>query len=531
MSKKLVSVKVLLFGCLGCSFETDDEDDLKRHVEEVHLEPERSSSHCAGPSQPQPGFSGSPRFSSFDSSSKATTFPARAENISRKSSDFSRNATNEVPERQRFEAAEARINDEPFPGKEILNRSLLNTEKNPLNVHILNPERLGSGILKLEQEEVSFGVKRHSVSKNKSDEIGIDRQEPEVGKADPELVKAGESFDEDLDFLCAFCDFKSESWADLTRHISSTHESEAPSPKRPRTSSEAKSPRPKEECSPKVDLDPKLAQFSCRLCSHQTNSSVHLMRHIRLVHLNEKDFTCDGCDKDFSDKVRLDEHQQQHSEIAAGVLNCSKYYPKKADLNSKLKYDPRSNMINCSTCNYSSSDRSEAYRHAATAHSFKRRFGCRECHQDFVDQVAAIRHWNKTHKPAVEAPVKAEPKLEFECRHCDFKSHEESQLVRHNKLYHSSSNCRICWTLLPSQEVLKRHMKERHSDVDDGDRKFGCDACDYTTQQKASLERHVRFAHLKINFDCSSCRRSFSEILIRCSYLVRKLGIVTTCSL
>jgi DNA-directed RNA polymerase subunit RPC12/RpoP len=83
-------------------------------------------------------------------------------------------------------------------------------------------------------------------------------------------------------------------------------------------------------------------------------------------------------------------------------------------------------------------------------------------------------------------------------------------LKRHSKLSHTSRNCQICWTLLPSPEVLRRHMKERHSDASE-DKKFACDACDFKTHQKVKLERHARLSHSKYSYDCSSCQRSFSE--------------------
>ena len=379
MSKKLISVKVLLFGCLGCPFETDEEEKLRLHVVEAHLNRAMNTNSGAKPfSLPQPRSNGdSPRFRSAHPRS------LKANNAN----TFSPRQNAEELKAWPRQAQEVIQNNPPDFCNQDQNQNRIDQQTWQYYDHL---QQLGSDVrMDASQLEKSWDVKKHSSSNN----VKLDKTLTDYEVSAPYNLDETKHFEEDLDFLCAFCDFKTRSRTILNRHISSKHE--APSPKRTRTSSEAKTPQPEEIVSPKKE--PQSKALRCDQCLHQSSSRVEFKQPIRLVHGNTKDL------------------------------------------------------------------------------------------------------------------VKAELKAELKCNLCGFECNGEAQLARHNKNFHSTPTCKICWTVLPSQEMFRQHMSERHSESKN--KKLTCHACDYTTPLRPNLVRHVRVVHLKLRLKCTTCQLSFSEFL------------------
>ena len=74
------------------------------------------------------------------------------------------------------------------------------------------------------------------------------------------------------------------------------------------------------------------------------------------------------------------------------------------------------------------------------------------------------------------------------CRACHWKSSELPALVNHVLKEHkkvSSFSCLKCKTVLPSQNELEKHRKQKHE-------LFKCALCEFTTDLASTLVSHVK---------------------------------------
>ncbi|XP_019637300.1 PREDICTED: zinc finger protein 879-like [Branchiostoma belcheri] len=90
------------------------------------------------------------------------------------------------------------------------------------------------------------------------------------------------------------------------------------------------------------------------------------------------------------------------------------------------------------------------------------------------------------------------------CRHCDFTTHWQKNLILHEKRHSETEkyiSCEICRKDVP-KSTYRRH-RERHS------RKFTCSTCSKTFPEKGLLKIHTDFTHDNKVLQCSYCDKTF----------------------
>ena len=101
----------------------------------------------------------------------------------------------------------------------------------------------------------------------------------------------------------------------------------------------------------------------------------------------------------------------------------------------------------------------------------------------------------------------------FKCSYCRFSaSPMVKTIVQHYETWHPDKKvfpCETCGTLFTRKYHLGVHMKEAHTKTEED--KIKCSHCEYSTNRKSDLNRHVESRHNKSNFACSICNKSFNR--------------------
>jgi KRAB domain-containing zinc finger protein len=141
--------------------------------------------------------------------------------------------------------------------------------------------------------------------------------------------------------------------------------------------------------------------------------------------------------------------------------------------------------------------------------SFKPKFKCKICQQNFTFESSRNRHMKMAHK-------------ELACNSCEesFTSFEEvkDHIVVHHKeeidenleqeisdKFIQKVTCKECNKFFMNSNCLNNHIQEVHTKT-----KFECEVCNKAFSFESSKNRHVKVAHEK-NFDhrCEKCDREF----------------------
>ena len=259
MTKKLVLVKIVMFRCLGCPFEAESDELTKQHIQEVHNIQIST-------------------FASNQPSTPSSLSQKRPLSISRSDSRGS-----------------SKPRDDDLQVGMGLAKGLL-LEDSGLSLMTVPRERtssilaLGGQVMDhgpLELEDDLAPNMKHGFTETSNLAPACTRTAQDVDKnrgRNPPSVGEGQHQADvsDLDFLCAFCDFKSSSRKFLHEHVSFHHE--APSPKRSRTSHESMPPEASDDL-PVIKREPENQErYKCKLCEYQSDTDANLQMHITSLH-------------------------------------------------------------------------------------------------------------------------------------------------------------------------------------------------------------------------------------------------------
>lgn len=175
--------------------------------------------------------------------------------------------------------------------------------------------------------------------------------------------------------------------------------------------------------------------FACDKCPAIFGKRQHLIRHMSSRHSEDKPFQCtaEGCDKAFSRKDKLMNHQKTHSDEKPFVCQyCAKSY----------RYR-------------------EGLRHHERSHQKQLKLFCIKCDGAFSKPSMLREHMQVAHQ------LEVNQQMSYPCHHCGKMFPRPERLQRHMEKEHSvmtewKFNCHICNEGFPGQTSLKSHMKRKH---------------------------------------------------------------------
>jgi len=206
-------------------------------------------------------------------------------------------------------------------------------------------------------------------------------------------------------------------------------------------------------------------RHSCQLCSYTARKMYDVREHMKIKH-SAPTYKCDECDYLGPTERYLKKHKR--------IKHLGIRYP-------------------CDKCDYKAPTLSNLYQHVRGKHEGVR-YPCDECDYKATQANALKQHKENKHQ-----------NIKYPCPECDYAAPIMDCLRRHVKKFHSDTSvqhsCDECAFKTFKKKLLVDHKRRTHeegAEDPDGPRtKYLCTLCNFTSTNKARLNRHVTLKHMK----------------------------------
>ena len=191
------------------------------------------------------------------------------------------------------------------------------------------------------------------------------------------------------------------------------------------------------------------------------------------AHTGIKRYKCKFCEKFFISFFNT-ENTCNH---------CQKRFSRKDSLITHIRLHTGEEPFNCTVCHKSFNDGSSLRRHKKShipKEEKNETFSCHDCGGNFKSYQILYRHKLKEHSNEL-----------FKCNICDYVSKIKGDITVHNRQMHMEAkmvNCKDCNKSYKTN-YINTHIKFVHSKKED----YNCKTCDYKTNSKQGLVRHMLF--------------------------------------
>ncbi|CAK1594903.1 unnamed protein product [Parnassius mnemosyne] len=244
----------------------------------------------------------------------------------------------------------------------------------------------------------------------------------------------------------------------------------------------------------------------CEECGEQFNSSILLIRHMKLH--TKFNNPCKKCPKTFSTPLQLEEHAERvHYPKQLQCTKCAKRFSTERML--KIHHRMYHVAAECKQCCIQFPSKKALHNHM-NKHAIHR---CSRCNKSFMN-----KHTFRFHlKVCGNAKEK---KLSFFCDICSKGYVRKNGLRTHLKTDHGFGeviSCKWCNKKFDAMSRLKNHIVKHTRE-----RNFHCDQCGGKFVTQAALVYHIRLHTGERPFPCDMCDDSFLSASRRMEHKRRK---------
>lgn len=236
-------------------------------------------------------------------------------------------------------------------------------------------------------------------------------------------------------------------------------------------------------------------QFECDLCAKKYVKLYDLYNHMQSAHIKSKTFLCDICSLQFNTKVSLAHHMSHHQKKITYCTVCSKPFLYKHNLVRHMLAHNNQRYV-CTKCSASYSQ-SYALKLHMLAHDGIVLNQCENCGRSFQSANLLKKHGRMCSHMIADLRCDLCPEMTMRTKR---------ELGQHRKWYHpgvKSSACKVCKTM-----IITNNMK-KHLLVHTGEKAYPCGVCPKRFAQKTQLDLHM-FVHTRQSKHvCSICERKF----------------------
>jgi len=270
-------------------------------------------------------------------------------------------------------------------------------------------------------------------------------------------------------FNCDQCDFVSQTWKNVQRHIKSYHKAEHlicdQCPYKTTRIFQLK------KHTDKIHMGIKEETSKCHIC-FKTVVAKSLKMHIRLYHDDENKIPCSQCDHMSKTNTHLNDHiRLVHDKIRLKCKQCDLSFNFKGSLRRHIKKVHEGITFPCDQCEY----------------------------------VGNFSESLSTHKSEAHIGVS------YNCSKCEYKSFDKNKLRVHFRETHEDFVCDTCQKSCVTKEELSNHknnscIKKRTTNI------YTCDKCNFRFSNKKVLIKHKKQC-METKSDCQSsiCCKDLSK--------------------
>ncbi|XP_076033526.1 uncharacterized protein LOC143020721 [Oratosquilla oratoria] len=236
------------------------------------------------------------------------------------------------------------------------------------------------------------------------------------------------------------------------------------------------------------------ASFKCDVCHRTFREKRYLHKH-KLTHKGLKNWRCDICKKAFATKLTLIRHSHVHLREALKPGTALPIIQEEGDA-GEIIGDTCSlpTVLKCDECNIDFEHKSHYVRHKLL-HSGTPLLKCGLCGKMFVHKSDIMRH-------------KVMHSFMFTCDVCGRNFHKRSLFILHKRKHQDDKpyKCEVCEKRFSTSGNYNTH-KRIHS----GEKPYRCDICDYRCSQSGRLMKHKRMHSGEKPFQCETCGKYFAN--------------------
>ncbi|XP_069063528.1 gastrula zinc finger protein XlCGF57.1-like [Pleurodeles waltl] len=236
--------------------------------------------------------------------------------------------------------------------------------------------------------------------------------------------------------------------------------------------------------------------FSCSDCEKSFSQKTFLLQHQR-IHTEMRTFPCSECDRSFSLKKELHYHQRLHKGVRPySCTLCEKSFFQKAYLLQHLRFHTGVRPFRCTECQKSFKLKNDLQRHQRI-HTGVRPFSCTDCDKHFTRKATLLQHQRK------HTGVRP-----LSCTECEKSFTVKTDLHRH-QIVHTAEKpfqCTECQKCFKFKNDLQRHQI-----IHSGIRPFPCTECEKSFTRKTNLLQHQKIHTGVRPFPCTECKKSFTR--------------------
>lgn len=274
---------------------------------------------------------------------------------------------------------------------------------------------------------------------------------------DEENEEEDDPADEENEYSCHFCDFKSKTKYALSVHVKKHKENI------PKASS--KSVYACTECNKTFSQSCGLQlhmkrhrnerDFACPHCEYKAYTKVDLSRH-QTIHTGERNKICEFCGKAFAKDSTLRDHvkaiHERKTKHECDVCGFVTHRANNLRVHIRMRHHGEYNNHVCPVCGASVKQKNAFLEHMRS-HTGERPYKCEECSASFACLARLNVHRNAVHGERL-----------FKCGDCDKSFQTKHHLLRHHAI----------------------HTKERP---------YACPFCSYACNTQGNIAKHVRSIH------------------------------------
>ena len=293
---------------------------------------------------------------------------------------------------------------------------------------------------------------------------------------------------------CTKCDFTADTYSKVFQHLKNEHKALLQEEKQVDVRNLKKEKYSKASDFGKslvpfnTDAVNKLKSYGCDQCEYKAYKKTFLKRHVKTEHSTNipNTFNCNKCEFTSSKKS----HVRTHSSIKHNDNEWTK----------KKRYC-------CDKCEY----KTDKTFHLKN-HNYREHGKCIYCEFVSFEKSELNDHLHRNHQRH----------LSKDCDHCDYKATCKEKLRKHLKRNHSPFQCGKCTYSTFKKFEYDLHLDTKHTnkEVEDkiefittikGSKEYICNECNYQTQLRVNVLKHVTSQHLNRNhsqFQCGKCKYS-----------------------